>query len=137
MSESQTRVIDGLEVRTTKLVAHAQGELALTLLTTVGPILVPIAMSGGKTVEDIDTSVVAMALAQMPANVDVKGLFRKIFVGTDVVTGDKVIPLNSDAMINATFPSLKSLHAAARFVGEVNFGDFFDGSPALASEAKA
>jgi hypothetical protein len=136
MSESQTRVIDGLEVRTTKLMALAQGELALTLLTTVGPILVPIAMSGGKTVEDLDTSVIAMALAQMPANVDVKGLFRRIFVGTDVVTSDKVIPLNSDAMINGVFPSLKTMLAAARFVVEVNFGDFFDASPTPASGAK-
>lgn len=131
MSRTESRTIDGLEVRSTKLPVMRRGPLALRLLQTIGPVIVPVAMAS-KAADQVDASVLSGAFAQVPADVDVNAIVREILAGTDVVADGKVVSLTSDAMINGVIDSFATLMRVCKFSLEVNYGDFFAELPAMA-----
>lgn len=147
--KSDTRIIDGLEVRTSQLSALRSLALSARLGRVAAPALSALGAGHGS-LKAAGGAMLIPALTDLCSRLsegEIETLACDILASTSVVLDDgkgpRIIPLNSRQTIDLAFAGrFKTMLLVIGFALEVNYADFFDTaadekSPSAAPEAKS
>lgn len=131
--KSETRTVNGMELRSTQLPALR----AMALGAKLGKILAPSIgkLAGLSLKSDVEDFLPFTGeLLERLAAGELESLLKEVLAATTVTIdegrGARLVALNNAEAINAVFAGkLRELLAAALFALEVNFSDFFNGAP--------
>lgn len=124
---TETKVIDGLEVKTTQLPAMR----GLALYSRLGRVDMPVPILA--TLDRDSSAPLEVGFSHMPHD-EVAALVREILASTHCTHGGKITPLGSDdAIIRVFSGNLKQLLAVCWFAVQVQFADFFAAASDTAS----
>jgi hypothetical protein len=147
--KNDTRIIDGLEVRTSQLPALRSLALSARLGRVAAPALAALGASGGSLKGAGEALIPALTdLCSRLSEGEVESLACDILAATSVVIDDgkgpRVLTLNNRQMIDLAFAGrFKTMLLVIGFALEVNYADFFDTadgektSPSAAPGAKS
>lgn len=132
--KTETKTIDGLDVRVTQFGARRAHRLNFRLLRLLGPTLLPIAARGEIDLGNLDLGAALASLDEREA----EPLLLEVLAGTQVVVDGRVLDMNRPEMLDAAFDGrLLTMYKAALFALQVNYGDFIGALRAVPAAAGA
>lgn len=146
MIKTESKNIDGHEVKSTQLPAMRSLKLKARLGRVAGPAVKELGAVAGdladwKDDDDVDFEKLAPALMALAANLDdatVDELFPQILASTTIVKDNRQIELDSSENINNAFTgNLNLMFKVVAFALKVNFSDFLLGAVGDAAQSKA
>lgn len=141
--KTETKVIGGIPVSITQFASTRGGRLSVRLLKILAPAIAaaPKALLEADKLLAMEVEAIApviVALCEHADEKEVDALRRDLLENARAEVDGKLVPLNSDATVDAVFGADQmSMWAAVGFSLQVNFTGFFVGASSLASPAKA